>query len=96
MTTKASIIGAFTYNLKNPRSNQAISTCQRVSVRHGLGRIYRKTSAPALVVQAWIENHPLDYLPPSAEYLLLKDSLLTYSGGYNDEEFDELVELATG
>ena len=38
----------------------------------------------------------MDYLPDSAELLLLKHSLLTYSAGYDDKVIDNLTNLATG
>ena len=96
MTTKDSILEAWKEDLKRLQSKPKISTLPRVPVRHGLTRVFKSTSGPALVVKAWIQGHQVDYLPPSAEHLLLKHSLLIYSSGYDDEEIDDLTDLATG
>lgn len=96
MTTKSFILTTFLQNIDATEPVPTDNYFPSLPCQRGLKAIFRRIAAPALVIKAWITTHPLDWLPLCAEHLLIKTSLLIYSGGYNDEEFKDLILLATG
>ena len=96
MTTKNAIIEAFIQDLTSSTVTFERQPTYREPCQKEIKQFFENLLAPALIVKAWLQTHPLDYLPAPADYLLFKSSVLIYSGGYNKNEIKSLIKLAKG